>query len=58
MIENEKVYIPVEMKRVNRKVEIMIYIVVILVYVCLFNILDVKYYLQYLHFIYQIHLNQ
>lgn len=58
MIENEKVYIPVEMKRVNRKVEIMIYIVVILVYVCLFNILDVKYYLEYLHFIYQIHLNQ
>lgn len=58
MIENEKVYIPVEIKRVNRKVEIMIYIVVILVYVCLFNILDVKYYLEYLHFIYQIHLNQ
>lgn len=58
MIENEKVYIPVEMKRVNRKVEIMIYIVVILLYVCLFNILDVKYYLEYLHFIYQIHLNQ
>lgn len=58
MIENEKVYIPVEMKRVNRKVEIMIYIVVILVYVCLFNILDVKYYLEYLHFIYQIHLSQ
>lgn len=58
MIENEKVYIPVEIKRVNRKVEIMIYIVVILLYVCLFNILDVKYYLEYLHFIYQIHLNQ
>lgn len=58
MMENEKVYIPVETRQMNRKVEIFIYIVAILVYICVVNMLDVKYYQEYLHIIYQIHLKQ
>lgn len=57
-MDDEKIYIPIKIKRINKRVEIFRFVAVFLVYNFCFYLLAVKYYLELFHIIHLFHQGQ